>query len=193
MNELAEDSLETAKSAASAPERSATAADNQAQAALVENDLSATGNGLTVESQRARVTVRGVTLRQKPTPGQSLTADVYVDNAGHSEAVNVRVRMTAIRGRALPAGDMPSIPSPAGGSAGVLAPGGKMSSDLLIHATELTAQFVDLLLSGSLNLFVLGWSRTRRLGSAIRPIFCFVPNPTETQNSQTCSKWSMAR
>jgi hypothetical protein len=148
LNDLTKHSLVLAQTAASAAERSAGAADKQAQAAIDQVALGATGTRLTAESLRARVTARGVTLREKPVAGQALRADVHVENTGHSEAVDVRVRMTASRGRSLPAGAMPSIAVPPNGSAGVLAPDGKMSSDLVIHATEMTPEVVGALMSG---------------------------------------------
>src|SRR5690349_1924584 len=60
LNELTKDSLVVAQAAASAAEKSAGAADKQAQAALDQVALGKTGNQLTSESLRARVTVRGV-------------------------------------------------------------------------------------------------------------------------------------
>lgn len=193
MNELTKGSLEVAQSAAAAAYQSAAAADKQAQAALEQNALSATGNRLTAESLRARITVRGVTLRQRPVAGQPLTADVYVENTGHSEAVNVQVRMTATQGGVLPSGSMPSIPAPVGGSSGVLGPGKSMSSDLVIHKTSLTPQMVEALLSGSAKLFVFGVVTYDTFGSSHQTEFCFVPSPIDIQNAEMCTKWNDTR
>jgi hypothetical protein len=193
LNGLTKDSLVIAQAAATAAAQSANAAEKQAQAALDQVGLSAKGNGLAMESLRARVTVRGVTLRQKPTAGQSLTADVTVENTGQSEAVNVRVRMNASMGRVLPLGDMPTIPAPPTASAAVLAPRSTMTSDLTIHATSVSAEVVEALKSGGTNLFVFGVVTYETFGASHQANFCFIPSPMEIQNAQTCSKWNSAR
>ena len=149
LNALTIQSLEIAQTATSAANRSAAATEQQAIAAQSQATLAKGANELTAESLRARVTVRGVTLRKALTAGEPLASETHIENTGHSEAVNVRVRARMIAGLSeLPRGAMPELPAPATPSVAVLAPGGKAASDAIMSARGITQPLVAAITEG---------------------------------------------
>jgi hypothetical protein len=199
MNDLTAKALLATQQAAAAAQDSAKASVIQASSSVVQANMAASSakaaeraNSLTAVSLRARVTAIGMKLRGPLAAGDRPTADVYFQNSGHSEAVDVRATVAMLLRASLPEGNMPTLTAGGIQSSAVISPDGKTNSGVTMSA-PLTSTLVADLKDARLFLFVFGIIEYDTFGERHTSEFCFYASPERSDEAVLCQKWNTLR